>query len=259
VFDVLVEGRLALDHFDINAEAGHDRGTMREFTVTSDGTVDIDFRHVKQNPLIDGIEIIDAATDGPTPAPGALLRRPVGYDAAAAGPASTANTSIDWAQVRGAFYLNGTLFYGLPDGGLYARTFDKSTGELGVQQAVNLYDDPDTGQRIPFPVAQLTGMFYDTTTHRLYYTVAGDGRLYYRYFTPESQVIGAQTFLGSSGGVDFSAVGGMTLGGGRILYGSTMDGYLRSVPFSKGAVTGGPSVVSSDGSWRDTALFVPNS
>ena len=121
------------------------------------------------------------------------------------------------------------------------------------------YDDPDTGQRIPFAVANLTGMFYDTTTHRLYYTVSGDSRLYYRYFTPESQVVGAQTFVGTSGGVDFSAVGGMTLAGGRVLYGSTTDGFLRSVPFGNGAVSGSPSVVSSDGSWRDTALFVPNS
>jgi hypothetical protein len=188
-----------------------------------------------------------------------LLRRPLGTGATPVGLASTANTSIDWAQLRGAFFLNGTLFYGLPDGGLYARTFDTSTGGLGTRQTVNLYDDPDTGQRIPFPVAQLTGMFYDTTTHRLYYTVAGDSRLYYRYFTPESQVIGAQTFVGSGGGVDFSAVGGMTLASGRILYGSTTDGFLRSVPFGKGAVTGSPSVVSSDGSWRDVALFVPNS
>jgi len=258
VFSVLIDGHLALDHFDIDAQAGHDRGTMRQFPITSDGTVDIDFRHVKQNPTIDGIEIIDATTNGPTSVPGALLRRPLGSDATPVGPAATANTSIDWAQVRGAFYLNGTLFYGLPDGGLYTRTFDPATGELGAQQTVDLNDDPDTGQRIPFAITDLTGMFYDTTTHRIYYTVSGDNRLYYRYFTPESKVVGAQTFVGTSNGVDFGAVAGMTLAGSRILYGSATDGSLRSVPFANGAVTGSPSVVSSDGSWNDSALFVPN-
>ena len=51
-----------------------------------------------------------------------------------------------------------------------------------------------------------------TTTHRLYYTLSPDSRLYYRYFTPESQVVGAQTFVAASNGVDFSKVTGMTLG-----------------------------------------------
>ena len=67
---------------------------------------------------------------------------------------------------------------------------------------VNLYDDPDTGTRIPFAIASLTGMFYDPATHRLYYTVSGDARLYYRYFTPESEMVGAQTFTADAGGVE---------------------------------------------------------
>ena len=84
--------------------------------------------------------------------------------------------------------MNGTLFYGLGDGGLYSRTFNKTTGAVGAQQTVNLYDDPDDGGRIPFAIANLTGMFYDPAQHRLYYTVFNDSTLYYRYFTPESLV-----------------------------------------------------------------------
>ena len=74
----------------------------------------------------------------------------------------------------------------------------------------------------------MTGMFYDTATHRLYYTLFGDSRLYYRYFTPESEVVGAQTFVADTGGVNFSTVAGLTLACGRILYGSSTDGSLRS-------------------------------
>ena len=58
-----------LSNFDIVAAAGNKTGTMRSFTITSDGDgVDIDFRAVTENPLINGIEIIDndAAAGGST-------------------------------------------------------------------------------------------------------------------------------------------------------------------------------------------------
>jgi hypothetical protein len=51
----------------------------------------------------------------------------------------------------------------------------------------------------------------------------------------------------------------MTLASGKILYGSSGDGALRSVAFANGAITGSPSVVSSDGTWKSRAMFVPNS
>ena len=73
----------------------------------------------------------------------------------------------------------------------------------------------------------MTGMFYDTATHRIYYTVSGDSRLFYRYFTPESEIVGAQTFTADAGGINFSSAAGMTLASGRILYGSS-DGSLRT-------------------------------
>jgi hypothetical protein len=189
--------------------------------------------------------------------PGRLLRRTVDGAGAPTGAATTANTAMDWSLVRGAFLVNGTLYYGLGDGGLYARTFDKTTGAVGSQRAVNLFDDPDTGQRIPFAIANLTGMFYDTATHRLYYSLAGDPRLFYRYFTPQSEVVGAQTFVGATS-VDLSTVSGMTLASGRVLYGSSLDGALRTVAFSGAQITGSATVTSNDGTWRFRAILVPN-
>jgi hypothetical protein len=189
---------------------------------------------------------------------GALQRRAVDASGVPTGSPTVANSALDWSTIRGAFLLNGILYYGLADGSLQRRTFTRSTGVVGSPRAVNLYDDPDNGQRIPFAIGNLTGMFYDPPTHRIYYTVFGDGRLYYRYFTPESEVVGAQTFTADAGGVAFGAVAGMTLASGRILYGSSVDGSLRSVPFAGGRVTGGPSVLSADGTWRYRAIFVPN-
>jgi hypothetical protein len=259
VFNVLIDGQTVLSNFDIVASAGDSTGTMRAFPITTDGNgVDVDLRAVTENPLVNGIEIIDDdASTGPA-STGVLQRRAVDGTGAPTGAPTTANTAMDWSAVRGAFLLNGRLYYGLSDGGLYSRPFSPTTGAVGTQRVVNLYDDPDTGQRIPFAIAGTTGMFYDPATHRLYYTVFGDSRLFYRYFTPESSVVGAQTFQADTGGVSFGSVAGMTLASGRILYGSSADGNLRSVPFAGGRVTGSPSVVSSDGTWRYRAIFVAN-
>jgi hypothetical protein len=259
VFNVAIDGKTVLDHFDIVASAGDKTGTMRSFTVTGDSDgLDIDLRAITQSPLINGIEVLDNTVAAGTTTSGVLQRRAVDASGAPTGTATTANSAFDWSTLRGAFLVNGKLYYGLPDGGLYSRTFDKATGLVGSQVTVNLYDDPDTGERIPFAVANLTGTFYDPATHRIYYTLSGDSRLHYRYFTPESQVIGAQQFDAATNAVDFSSVAGMTLASGKVLYGSGQDGSLRSVAFGGGTVTGTPSVVSSDGSWKYRALFVPN-
>ncbi len=73
------------------------------------------------------------------------------------GAPSTANTALDWSTVRGAFLLNGTVYYGLSNGSFYARTFTRTTGATGAQRTVNLRDDPETGTRIPFAIAGVTG------------------------------------------------------------------------------------------------------
>jgi len=259
VFDVLIDDSAKLSNFDIVASAGDKTGTMRSFLIETDADgVDIDFRAVTENPLVNGIEIIDADAPTGTGTPGVLQRRAVDATGAPTGSPSTANATMDWSTVRGAFLLNGTVHYGLNDGLLYRRTFNKTTGAIGTQQAVNLYADPDDGQRIPFAIANLTGMFYDVATHRIYYTVFGDSRFFYRYFTPESNVVGAETFQADTSGVNFASVAGLTLGSDRILYGSSVDGSLRSVPFSGGRVAGSPSVVSSDGTWKYRAIMVPN-
>jgi len=59
IFDVSIEGNLMLDDFDVFATAGAgNKGIAREFIVTSDGSLDIDFGHVVENPDVMAIEII---------------------------------------------------------------------------------------------------------------------------------------------------------------------------------------------------------
>jgi len=60
VFDVSIEGQQVLDDFDVfQAAGGANKAIVRTFDVTSDGTINIDFGHVVENPDVMGIEIID--------------------------------------------------------------------------------------------------------------------------------------------------------------------------------------------------------
>jgi hypothetical protein len=98
---------------------------------------------------------------------------------------------------------------------------------------------------------------------RLYYTLTGDTRLYYRWFTPESGVVGADTFTasGAGDGRNWSTVNGMTMASGRLVY-ATTTGTLNAVDFTAGVPTGSATVVSGpavDGqSWQSRGLFVLN-
>ncbi|GAB5378278.1 MAG: hypothetical protein AcusKO_47400 [Acuticoccus sp.] len=66
VFDVSVEGNLFLDDLDLSATFGHKVGGMYEWIgAVTDGTIDIDFGHVVENPLVNAVEIISIGTGNP--------------------------------------------------------------------------------------------------------------------------------------------------------------------------------------------------
>ncbi len=160
-----------------------------------------------------------------------------------AGPPTTLDTGVNWTTARGAFALNGLLYTGRSNGTLTRRSFDGTTSAPSNTSTSTGSRSPGGGFLIPgttTPVpgfnthlASMTGMFFDNG--RIYYTVSGNPRLYYRYFTPESQVVGANLFVGSShGDVDWSNVRGMTMASGNLYY-ALANGNLFRV-----AWTGGP-------------------
>jgi hypothetical protein len=64
IFDVALEGTVphALKNIDLSAQFGHQVGGVISQTVSvTDGTLDIEFLHGVQNPLVNGIEIIHVA------------------------------------------------------------------------------------------------------------------------------------------------------------------------------------------------------
>lgn len=175
------------------------------------------------------------------------------FDGTTAGPVTAdATGGIDWTTVRGAFMINDRLYLGSSDGDLYQRTFDGKT--FGTATAVNGADQVVAESDWHTTVKSITGMFY--AGGRIYYT-RGTHALYYRWFNPESGVVGAQEFTASGdlSGVDWSTVGGMFTAGGRLYYVGTADGRLSRIDFTGGTPSGTPTVVDS-GDWRGGALFL---
>jgi hypothetical protein len=173
------------------------------------------------------------------------------YDGTAFG-APAPVPGVDWTQARGAFMVSGRLYTGWSDNNLYVRDFDGTTA--GPAMALNL---AGVNTATNFPVNRVTGMFFEPSSGRLYYTLSGDARLLYRYFTPESGVVGAETFTASATG--WSSVSGMTLASGK-LYFATSNGNLSAVGFAGGVPSGSATVISGpavDGqSWQSRGLFV---
>ena len=165
------------------------------------------------------------------------------------GPASTLNTpGIDWSSTRGAFALEGKLYKGANNGTFSVRSFDGSS--VGPAQQIELHGLTD------FNLQSVTGMFY--ADGRIYYTVQGDPQMYYRYFTPESRIVGSFRFSVPGGAGDWSDVRGITFADGKIFFART-DGNLYSMEFSSGSPVGGTEALvspKSDGyDWASNGLF----
>jgi hypothetical protein len=177
------------------------------------------------------------------------------FDGTAAGaPAAVSGAGLASADIRGAFMLSGQLYLAWRDGHMDMRSFDGTTA--GAPKAIDLHGL--TAGRLP--VSKLTGMFF--TDGRLYYTVKGDRHLYWRWFEPQSRIVGAQRFVESGGatGIDWSGVSGITLASGHLYY--LRGGTLYAMGFSAGApVPGTETAVSGaavgDGQvWTGRGLFI---
>jgi hypothetical protein len=136
------------------------------------------------------------------------------FDGTAMGTATPVAGTVDWSRVRAAFSHGGWLYTAEADGRLLRRAADGAVfGEVG---AVNLRGLSPT----QFRLAGMTGMFYDRG--RLYYTLAGDRRLWYRNFVSETNVaddvVGAEAFVasGTDDGLDWSRVKGLALVGDKL-------------------------------------------
>jgi len=175
------------------------------------------------------------------------------YDGSVVGAATIVVPAgnADWSSVRGAFAVGNQLYTGRDDGRLQVRTINPD-GSFGPPSDVDLYGTPDT----QFPVTRLTGMFY--ADGFLYHTVSGDGRLFSRAFSPDSNVVGWDvTVAGGNGdGLSFNGAQGLTLSSGHLTY--SRNGALRTVDFANGAPVPGTDrvIANATGDWSSLGMFV---
>ncbi|MBN1680760.1 MAG: choice-of-anchor D domain-containing protein [Anaerolineae bacterium] len=67
VFDVEVEGELALNNYDIVADVGFNTAVMKSYTTqVLDGSLTVEFIHVVENPSLKGIDVYPAAGSSPS-------------------------------------------------------------------------------------------------------------------------------------------------------------------------------------------------
>ena len=257
-FDVSIDGTPQLSNYDIVADAGDQTGEMKSFNVTSDGSVDIEFAHRVENPLVNGIELVNLDAPASTPGDGVVMRS---YDGSTVGsPTMLATGGVSWSDARGAFLIGNDLYTAWSDGHLYKRTFDGNS--FGAPTDVNLNGLTNFSSEM----RSMTGLFYDHG--RIYYTLAGSSALYMRYFSVQNDVVGAglkdlQPFkiADNLSDVDWAKVRSMTLVGNRLYWANRSDASLHRVDFVDGQpVSGTDTTVSGpavDGNaWTERALFV---
>ncbi len=160
------------------------------------------------------------------------------YDGTTLGSAQTVNTGgLNSTNVRGSFMLNGWLYIAWSDGKFDRRTFNGSS--YGSPVAVDTASELTVLSDWVTDIKTVTGMFYDSG--RIYFTKSGSSSLFYRHFTPESDVVGAErlTASGNVSGIDFSQVRGMFVANDK-LYWSTPSGDMRRLGWAQGAQSGKP-------------------
>lgn len=189
---------------------------------------------------------------------------------------SSTTAADDWSLARGAVMIDNTVYTGWADsstvGSFRARTFDGTS--FGPSRSLELYANGLTTDSRGFGVdlPRVTGMFYDSPTGRLYYTLKpnasnNSGGFFYRYFTPESGVVGAQRFTALNGSLMGANSNGTTYprgmfrDGGKVYF-VDASGALKSIDFvsgdsgSAGGVSGAATTVNNAVDWRASASFV---
>ena len=173
--------------------------------------------------------------------------------AGAPGNAAVINDGTAWSSTRGSFLIDDRVYAGWANGTMTRRTFDGTT--FGPATVLDLYSGTFGGE-----LANITGMFYDPQSGRIYYTRAGQSQLFWRGFSPDSEVVGPASFQagGDVSALSPATVNGMFRSGDRLYFADGTSGALWSVGFTAGSVVGPRQLVDGSIDWRARGAFIWN-
>ncbi|WP_341926709.1 PKD domain-containing protein [Nocardioides psychrotolerans] len=238
------------------------RATVRTVPLTSDGNVDVTVANALRGQKVRDLSVVRTAAAPAAAAPVGSLSRRSFADGAVGASTLAPDGGQNWDDVRGAFMVNGDLYVAKSDGTFDKRSFDGTT--YGPVSAVNTADQLVVLTDWQSDIRAATGMFF--ANGRIYFTRADTNTLYYRYFNPQSGIVGARRLIAASNvaGFDARTVRGM-FATASALYWATSDGALRKASWAQNAQSGVPvantaQVVSGpavDGAtWGARAMFV---
>lgn len=177
------------------------------------------------------------------------------FGAYTAGPLTPVDDDgVPWSRARAAFMVDGRLYTAWPDGKLTRRSYDGAS--FGASRTVELNELTAFTEELGL----MRAMWFDRAKGRLYFTLEGRGnRLYYRYFTPESDTVGAIRHQVRTGRVRFDRVTGAFLASDKLWY-RNETGVVRSVTWRNGRVVGSSAKVSGPGvdgaEWSSRTFFL---
>lgn len=166
------------------------------------------------------------------------------------GAVMPAGGGLDWSGARAAFVADGRLYIVWADGRIDSRA-TAADGSLGPPRGLDLRG-LDTLTKAKFPVKALTGAAFDAERGRLYYTISGDSRLYYRYFTSESGIVGASPFVAADDG--WNSVRGLMIADGHLYYATGGGNDVSRVELRDGRMDAGTPPPPPPSSSGGTAL-----
>jgi hypothetical protein len=176
------------------------------------------------------------------------------FDGTASTDAHAVSSDASWQSVRGSFVVDGTLFAGWSDGTLTAQTYDGST--FGPPSDVDLHGAFSDLENV-------RSMFYDRLAQRLYYTLTGSTKLFYRYFQADGAVVGSWRYVvKATSDVAWDRVSGGFIVKRVLYYVDSPTKSLRRVGWSRShhRTVGSPTVILGprhDGvSYRSAAVVL---
>ncbi|MCZ3386783.1 MAG: PKD domain-containing protein, partial [Actinomycetia bacterium] len=186
-------------------------------------------------------------------------QRMSGFDGTDVNAQTTALGDESWNEVTGAFAVDDTVYATWSNGTFTAQPYDGVS--FGSPSLIDLYaGDPSTsGYANNFinDLALITGLFYDPVRARIYYTMQGSPALFWRPFTPESQVVGAaRRTLPKVSALSPKRVQGMFLTSGQLHFADRTTGVLKRIEFDDNRLVGTATVVNSAVDWRANALLL---